>query len=283
MARHEGRVVFVRHTLPGERVRARLTDAGETAKFWRADAVEVLEASPDRVASAGRRPAPAASAGESSRTWRCPAQRAWKAAVLAEQLRRLAKLDLDVPVQAAPGDDERGGLGWRTRIDLVADAEGRAGMHGFRSHDVHLLESMPLANEAIAALDLFGRRWSGGARVEAIAPSAGTRRSCWSTALAFDIGRGRMDGPTQRPHRRQEHVQHGEVGVRLPGGGRRVLAGAPRGARPAGRGGAGGAGRRRAALPSWTCTPVPACSPRRCRTRWGRPARSSPSRATRAP
>ena len=40
VARHEGRVIFVRHTLPGERVRARLTDAGETAKFWRAAVTE---------------------------------------------------------------------------------------------------------------------------------------------------------------------------------------------------------------------------------------------------
>ena len=49
VARHEGRVVFVRHAIPGEKVRIRLTDAGEESKFWRADVVEVLEASPDRV------------------------------------------------------------------------------------------------------------------------------------------------------------------------------------------------------------------------------------------
>src|SRR5215468_12621482 len=42
-----GRVVFVRHALPGERVRARVTDAA--ASFARADAIEVLRASPDRV------------------------------------------------------------------------------------------------------------------------------------------------------------------------------------------------------------------------------------------
>ena len=52
VARLEGRVVFVRHALPGERVRARLTETGEGKSFWRADAVEVLEASPDRVPSA---------------------------------------------------------------------------------------------------------------------------------------------------------------------------------------------------------------------------------------
>ena len=42
-------MIFVRHGIPGEKVRVRLTDAGETAKFWRADVVEVLDASPDRV------------------------------------------------------------------------------------------------------------------------------------------------------------------------------------------------------------------------------------------
>ncbi|MEV4257661.1 TRAM domain-containing protein, partial [Spirillospora sp. NPDC049652] len=47
VARHEGRVVFVRHALPGERVRARVTEA--TKRFLRADAVDVLTASPDRV------------------------------------------------------------------------------------------------------------------------------------------------------------------------------------------------------------------------------------------
>ena len=49
VARHEGRVVFVRHAIPGEKVRVRLTDDGAAAKFWRADVVEVLEPSPDRV------------------------------------------------------------------------------------------------------------------------------------------------------------------------------------------------------------------------------------------
>ena len=43
----DGRVVFVRHTLPGERVRAVVTSA--TTSYLRADAVEVLHSSPDRV------------------------------------------------------------------------------------------------------------------------------------------------------------------------------------------------------------------------------------------
>src|ERR1700690_3232989 len=46
----DGRVVFVRHSLPGELVGAEVTSV--TNSFLRADAVEVLEASPDRVVPA---------------------------------------------------------------------------------------------------------------------------------------------------------------------------------------------------------------------------------------
>jgi len=47
VAHHAGRVIFVRHALPGERVTARLTEIH--ARYARADAIEVLAAAPDRV------------------------------------------------------------------------------------------------------------------------------------------------------------------------------------------------------------------------------------------
>ena len=47
VSRLEGRVVFVADTLPGERVRARITESSKKS-FWRAETVEVLEASPHR-------------------------------------------------------------------------------------------------------------------------------------------------------------------------------------------------------------------------------------------
>ncbi|QCB93795.1 class I SAM-dependent RNA methyltransferase [Cellulomonas shaoxiangyii] len=199
VARYEGRVVFVRHTLPGERVRARLTDAGETAKFWRADAVEVLEASPDRVPSAWPEAGPGGVGGGELAHVALPAQRAWKATVLAEQLQRLARLDLTPEVLAAPGDDGRGGLGWRTRIELVADASGRAGMRRHRSHDVVPLTSMPLASDDIAALDLFSARWPAGSRIEAVAPADGSSALVLVDGAPFDRQRGR---PDTRPNAR---------------------------------------------------------------------------------
>ncbi|HET9876540.1 MAG TPA: TRAM domain-containing protein, partial [Mycobacterium sp.] len=49
VARHDGRVVFVRYALPGERVRVRVT--AQRGSYWQAECVEVIEPSADRVAS----------------------------------------------------------------------------------------------------------------------------------------------------------------------------------------------------------------------------------------
>jgi tRNA/tmRNA/rRNA uracil-C5-methylase (TrmA/RlmC/RlmD family) len=49
VARHDGRVVFVRYALPGERVRVRVT--ADRGSYWHAEAIEVIEPSDDRTAS----------------------------------------------------------------------------------------------------------------------------------------------------------------------------------------------------------------------------------------
>ncbi|GAA2555989.1 class I SAM-dependent RNA methyltransferase [Pseudonocardia hydrocarbonoxydans] len=140
VARSEGRVVFVRHALPGERVRAVVTEDGG-GSFCRADAVRVLQASPARV------PAPcdwarAGGCGGCDLQHADPAaQRALKADVLAEQLQRLAGLTMRVEVEELPG----GPLGWRHRVRLAVDGAGRAGLRAHRSHDVLPIADCPLA------------------------------------------------------------------------------------------------------------------------------------------
>ncbi len=203
-----GRVVFVRHALPGERVRARLTETGAKASFWRADAVEVLEPSPDRVPSVWPAAGPGGVGGGELAHVRLDAQRAWKSAVLTEQLQRLAHVDREVPVAALPGDDERGGLGWRTRVGFVADRDGRAGMRRFRSHDVLAVDEMPLMNEALTALGLLERRWRPGTHIEAVAPAGGDQPVVLIDGIPFDVRRGKVD---HRPNARS--VVHESVTV----------------------------------------------------------------------
>ncbi len=123
-------VVFVRHGLPGERVRVRITDV--TAKFARADAVEILTAAPDRVEPPCPHARPGGCGGCDWQHATLPAQRALKGAVVAQQLRRLAGIERAVTVEALDGD----GLGWRTRVQFAVGADGVAGLRGHRSHDV---------------------------------------------------------------------------------------------------------------------------------------------------
>lgn len=184
----DGRVVFVRHALPGERVLVRVTETGP--KFWRADAVEVLDASADRVDSVWPEAGPGGVGGGELAHVRLDAQRAWKSAVLSEQLSRLARIDREVPVEAMPGDT---GLGWRTRVSFVADAEGRLGMRRFRSHDVLPLTSMPLMSDAVAELGLLERRWTAGVTVDAVAPADGDTPIVLVDGQPFDLRKGKVD------------------------------------------------------------------------------------------
>ena len=204
VARHEGRVVFVRHALPGESVEARLTEAGEGARFWRADAVRVLRPSPDRVPSPWPEAGPGGVGGGELGHVALGAQRAWKAAVVSEQLRRLAGDERAVVVEAAPGETD--GLGWRTRIELTVDADGRAGMHRYRSADVVPLTDMPLAVPALRELGIFGRRWPAGARITAVAPVGGDRPLVLVDGVPWSGG-----APDRRPNARTSVRESAEV------------------------------------------------------------------------
>ena len=149
----EARVVFVRHALPGERVLLEITEGTDGDRFWRGDAVSVLEASPDRVPAPCPVAGPGLCGGCDFQHVAVPAQRDLKTTVVREQLVRLGRLPADsalvtglqveaVPVDGRPDD----GLRWRTRQRYVALPDGRPAMRAHRSH--HLV---PLDDCLIAA------------------------------------------------------------------------------------------------------------------------------------
>jgi tRNA/tmRNA/rRNA uracil-C5-methylase (TrmA/RlmC/RlmD family) len=167
-----GRVVFVRHALPGERVRARVTDA--TASFARADAIEVLRASPDRVEPRCPHAHPGGCGGCDWQHADLAAQRRLKAEVIREQLRRIAGLDREVTVEPVAGDDD--GLGWRTRVRFSVGPGGTAGLLAHRSHEVVEVGDCPIAHPLVRARAVTGRPWAPARSVEvAVSPAAGER------------------------------------------------------------------------------------------------------------
>lgn len=160
VARHDGRVVFVRHTLPGERVIAEVTDGGSASRFLRADAVQILQSSPERRTAPCRFAGPGACGGCDWQHTSAAFGRELKARVVREQLRRLAGLEWSGSVEPVPGDEE--GLRWRTRVEFAVAADRRLGLRKHRSHDVVPVDDCLIAVPDIAATGLLTERAADG-------------------------------------------------------------------------------------------------------------------------
>lgn len=169
VARHDGRVVFVRYALPGERVRVRITS--ERGSYWHAEAIEVLEASPDRIDPLCPIAGPDG-AGCCDLAFADPsALRAIKGQVVANQLGRLG--DHDWAGEAEPVGDA-GPQGWRTRVKLAVGPDGRAGFHRFHSSEVVTdLRCGQLPDGMMAGL--ADRRWRPGDQVHVVLDDDGRR------------------------------------------------------------------------------------------------------------
>ncbi|MFD7548013.1 class I SAM-dependent RNA methyltransferase [Streptomyces sp. NPDC059578] len=179
----DGRVLFVRHALPGERVLARVTDGDDDSRFLRADAVEVRDPSKDRVPAPCPFSGPGRCGGCDWQHAKPGAQRRLKGEVIAEQLQRLAGLTpedvgWDGTVMPAEGDKLPAGEvpAWRTRVQYAVDEEGRAGLRRHRSHDIEPIDHCMIAAQGVTELGIEARSWPGMASVEAIAATGSQDR-----------------------------------------------------------------------------------------------------------
>jgi len=178
VARHEGRVIFVRYSLPGETVRIRVTS--QRGSYWHAEVVEVIEASPDRIEPlcpiAGP-PASTAGSGCCDLAFADPqAVRRLKGDVVANQLQRLGDFAWSGVAEPIGAGDAQG---WRTRVRLAVGSDGRAGFHRYHSDDlVFELRCGQLAPGLVDGLD--GSRWTGAEHVHAVVDDDGRRHVAWT-------------------------------------------------------------------------------------------------------
>jgi 23S rRNA (uracil1939-C5)-methyltransferase len=174
LARMEGKVAFIPFTLPGERVRARVAEAKKD--FVRALPVEILEASPDRVAA----PCPVF-----GRCGGCdwqhidpPAQARHKLAMAEDALRRIGGI-------AFPGLAIESGEPWRyrNRVQIHRAADGTAGFLARSSHALVPIRDCPISRPAFGPL-FAPRLGPAAASPGSRRPSDGTRRYvAWSHPL----------------------------------------------------------------------------------------------------
>jgi tRNA/tmRNA/rRNA uracil-C5-methylase (TrmA/RlmC/RlmD family) len=208
VVRLEGKAVFVPGALPGERIVVRVVD--DRASWARAELVEVVEASPDRVeVPLGD---PDALGGGDLAHATPEAGRRLKTRVVREQLGRLGRVE-DPPVaDCLPvGPDQR----YRTTVRLHAGADGRLGFHRGGSHEVVPVDDLVLATPQVQALrDAVGDR-TGAAEV--------TLRAFASTGTAAAVlvpGAG----PLEIPEGAFDVVLQQPGGAQLPLRGEGVLA-----------------------------------------------------------
>ena len=216
LAHHDGEVVFLPYAAPGDRVTASVVARHRGYLQAEIDAVE--RPGPGRVLP-GCRFFPRCGGCQ----WQhvAPsAQRDAKAAIVAEQLARLAGVrDVEVlPTIASPHD-----WGYRGRVTLVVEGR-RAGYHRARSHALVEITGCPIADPAVSAHLDAAREWLGELRVP-------LRRV---TILAAPGGVVLAGLAARRPgspdHAASEAVLARRATVRgtvLVGGGERLVAGDP--------------------------------------------------------
>jgi 23S rRNA (uracil1939-C5)-methyltransferase len=155
VGRHEGRAVFIPGGIPGEVVRAEITE--ERRAYARAQIVEILRASPDRVVP--RYPHLSETGGFQWQHLAYPAQLVWKARILRQLLIRLGKVP-NPPVQPTQGMPAGSDV-WRYRT-VAQFAVGLDGAIGFRkvaSHDVLDMTDCPIVHPVLDEIYQRVRSW----------------------------------------------------------------------------------------------------------------------------
>ena len=166
IARHDGRVIFVRHAIPGEKVRIEITNV--TSKFARADAIEVLIASADRIAPRCEYAHPKGCGGCDFQHVSHARQRTLKSEIVQEQFHRIAKMDLKVEVEEVLPIEH-----WRTRVAFSVTQDRLAAFHSSRSDNLITISNCQISDKAIDIAAINKSRLPSKGRVNAVIDQSG--------------------------------------------------------------------------------------------------------------
>lgn len=168
VARHEGQVIFVRHAIPGERVTVEITDI--TRSFARGNCVVVIDSSPHRVKAPCRYAKPDSCGGCDFQHVELSHQRALKSQIIAEQFKRLAKMEIEVDVEEVLPT-----LHWRNRMEFTVSDNSKLGLFASRSSQVVEIDECMIAGTEIDLSVINQRRLPKGKRVDVAITSSGSQ------------------------------------------------------------------------------------------------------------
>jgi tRNA/tmRNA/rRNA uracil-C5-methylase (TrmA/RlmC/RlmD family) len=171
----DGRAVFVPYAIPGERVRVRVTTTRR--RFARAELLQVLEPSPDRVEARCPHFGPGRCGGCAWQHIRPEAQADLKARLVRQQLVHVGGLTgIEVrPTLRPKAGGEPEGFGYRERATLTAAEDGRLGFMRAGSHSVHPVDRCPLLASGLQELPGALGRHPSGAKVRLRRGAGGER------------------------------------------------------------------------------------------------------------
>ena len=168
VARPEGKVFFVAGAIPGDVVNAEVFQSKKN--FAKADAVELLEASPSRrnhiwpAADIDRHPKGRPGGADYGHITPA-AQLRYKSQILAESMQKFAGITIEENLVKPIGDHD---TGWRTRVDLHVGETGIPGPYAERTKNIIKVDTLPLATLAINETEIHKQEFFGAERIRVI-------------------------------------------------------------------------------------------------------------------
>lgn len=170
VARFEGRVIFVRHAITGERAIVKVTEISKS--FARADCIEVLSPSPDRIHAECKYARPNGCGGCDFQHITPKRQRELKSQIIKEQFKRLANLEIEVQVEEVLPV-----FGWRTRMEFNISRNGKVAMFQSRSNELIEIETCRIADPKISIESLNFQKLELGSKIEVVVDGLGNVHS----------------------------------------------------------------------------------------------------------
>ena len=154
IGKHNNQIVFVRHSLTGERANVKITAVN--SKFAFGDAIEILKKSKDRVNAQCKYAHPEGCGGCDFQHIDPKAQLNLKKIVIQDQFKRIAKININPNLISA---DLESGLNWRSRLNLSISENKKLGLHSHKSNKIIEIDECLIAVKEINNLDIFNKRW----------------------------------------------------------------------------------------------------------------------------
>ena len=154
IARHNNQIIFVWHSITGERANVKITAVN--SKFAFGDAVEILKKSKDRVNAPCKYAHPEGCGGCDFQHIDIKTQLNFKKIVIQDQFKRIAKIDINPDLISA---DSNSGLNWRSRLNLGISENKKLGLRSHKSNKIIEIDECLIALKEINNLDVFNKHW----------------------------------------------------------------------------------------------------------------------------